>query len=147
TILAIMLGSDKTHLTNFSGDKKMHPVYLSLGNIQKSVRNKPNKRAWILLANLPISKFAATHFDDSHLADKMKGMPGLLQKILYHECLRIVLKPLHEHYRTGCIIRPVPLLDAHGMTRTCILILMAWIADLEEVLDLLGLCRNSCPKC
>jgi len=25
--------------------------------------------------------------------------------------------------------------------------LMAWIADLEEVLDLLGLQRNTCPKC
>jgi len=37
TILAIVLGSDKTHLTNFSSDKKMHPLYLSLGNIHKSV--------------------------------------------------------------------------------------------------------------
>jgi len=25
--------------------------------------------------------------------------------------------------------------------------LMAWIADLEEVLDLLGLRQNTCPKC
>ena len=37
TILAIVLGSDKTHLMNFSGDKKMHHLYLSLGNIHKSV--------------------------------------------------------------------------------------------------------------
>ncbi|KAF8330157.1 uncharacterized protein EI90DRAFT_2872579, partial [Cantharellus anzutake] len=94
TILAIVLGSDKTHLTNFSGNKKMHPIYLSLGNIHKSVQNKPSKRAWIQLANLPISKFSSQEFHGSHLADEAKGMPGLLQKILYHECLCIILKPL-----------------------------------------------------
>ncbi|KAF8328381.1 uncharacterized protein EI90DRAFT_2926108, partial [Cantharellus anzutake] len=147
TILAIILGSDKTHLTNFSGDKKMHPIYLSLGNIHKSIRNKPTKRAWCLLANLPISKFSSQEFDESHLADESKGMPSLLQKILYHECLRIILRPLRNHSGLKGPIVPVPLLDAHGMIRMCVPILMAWIADLEEVLDLLGLRRNRCPKC
>ncbi len=139
TILAIVLRSDKTHLTNFSGDKKMHPLYLSLGNIHKSVRNKPTKRAWILLANLLISKFLSQEFHDTHLADKSKGMPGLLQKILYHTCLHIILKPLHKYSGLECPIVPISLLDAHGMIQPCIPMLMAWITDLEEVLDLLGL--------
>src|SRR5258706_2850327 len=37
TILGIILASDDTHLTNFTGDKKMHTVYLSIGNISKDV--------------------------------------------------------------------------------------------------------------
>src|SRR5258708_28854869 len=36
-ILGIILVSDHTHLTNFTGDKKMHAVYLSIGNISKDV--------------------------------------------------------------------------------------------------------------
>ena len=37
TILGIILASDKMHLTNFSGDKLMHAVYMSLGNIHKEM--------------------------------------------------------------------------------------------------------------
>ncbi len=37
TILSIILASDKTHLTNFTGDKSMHAIYMSLGNIHKDV--------------------------------------------------------------------------------------------------------------
>ncbi|KAF9508631.1 hypothetical protein BS47DRAFT_1302591 [Hydnum rufescens UP504] len=35
TLAGIILSSDKTHLSVFSGNKVMHPVYMSLGNIQK----------------------------------------------------------------------------------------------------------------
>ena len=142
-----MLGSDKTHLTNFSGDKKMHPIYLSLGNIHKNIHNKPSKHAWILLANLPISKFATMEFNESHLSDKAKGMPGLLQKVLYHECLHLIFKPLHKHAGIGQPVQWVALLDAHGQSWLCVPILVGWIADLEEVLDIIGLKCNNCPKC
>ena len=37
TILGVILASDKTHLTNFAGDKSMHTVYMSLGNIHKDI--------------------------------------------------------------------------------------------------------------
>src|SRR5258708_7885877 len=40
TILGIILASDHTYLTNFMGDKKMHGVYLSIGNISKDVHQK-----------------------------------------------------------------------------------------------------------
>ena len=33
TLIPILLASDKTHLPNFSGDKKLYPVYISIGNV------------------------------------------------------------------------------------------------------------------
>src|SRR5260370_8984446 len=40
TILGIILVSDHTHLTNFTGDKKMHAVSLSMANISKDIHHK-----------------------------------------------------------------------------------------------------------
>lgn len=59
--MSIVLASDKTHLTNFSGDQHMHAVYMSLGNIRKEIRNKVSHRAWVLLAKLPAPKFSSVN--------------------------------------------------------------------------------------
>ncbi|KAF8436974.1 hypothetical protein BGX38DRAFT_1098973, partial [Terfezia claveryi] len=39
TLVPILLASDETHLTNFSRDKKLWPVYMSISNIRSSIRN------------------------------------------------------------------------------------------------------------
>ncbi len=62
TILGIILASDCTHLTNFTGDKKMHAVYLSIGNISKDVHWKHNSCTWLLVTKIPIPKFLKTQF-------------------------------------------------------------------------------------
>ncbi|KAF8322785.1 uncharacterized protein EI90DRAFT_3020048 [Cantharellus anzutake] len=131
--------------TNEDGSPSTNRVYAELSSGWIWNEEQPSKWAWILLANLPISKFSSQEFHGSHLADEAKGMPGLLRKILYHKCLCIILKPLHNFAGSKQPIVPIPLLDAQGMVRMCVLTLMAWIADLEEVLDLLQ--RNECPKC
>ena len=38
TIAPVIIVSDKTQLSTFSGDKLAWPVYLTIGNIEKSVR-------------------------------------------------------------------------------------------------------------
>ena len=35
TVVPLLLASDKTDLTNFSGDKPAWPVYMSIGNISE----------------------------------------------------------------------------------------------------------------
>src|SRR5258707_11496811 len=85
TILGIILASDCTHLTNFTGDKKMHTVYLSIGNISKDIRWKHNSRAWLLVTKIPISKFSKTQF--SGPKTKQEAMPGILSHCLFHECM------------------------------------------------------------
>ncbi|KAI5839086.1 hypothetical protein DFP73DRAFT_599051 [Morchella snyderi] len=54
TIVPIICSSDITHLTNFSGDKKSWPIYLTIGNIPGNIRSKPSNKAHLLLALLPI---------------------------------------------------------------------------------------------
>ncbi|KAF8441926.1 hypothetical protein BGX38DRAFT_1078052, partial [Terfezia claveryi] len=56
TLVPVLLASDQTHLTNFSGDKKLWPLYMSIGNIKSSIRNKPTMNAWIPIALLPIPR-------------------------------------------------------------------------------------------
>ena len=54
TLVPIICASDITFLTNFSGDKKASPIYITIGNILSSTQNKESKHATILLALLPV---------------------------------------------------------------------------------------------
>src|SRR5437588_3116474 len=47
TIVPLLFGSDKTHLTNCSGDKAAWPLYMTLGNIKKEIRRQSSKCAWV----------------------------------------------------------------------------------------------------
>src|SRR5258708_7904378 len=140
TILGIIIVSDRTHLTNFTGDKKMHTVYLSIGNISKDVRQKHNSCAWLLVSKIPISKFLKTQF--SGPKTKQEAMPGILSHRLFHECMQQVLAPLRLDQRQYYVV-PSP----DGNSRLCMAVLMAWIADLEEQLLILGVQNLSCPVC
>ena len=53
-IIPIILVSDQTYLTNFLGDKKLWPIYMTVGNIHSSIRNKPLYYAWLPIAFWPI---------------------------------------------------------------------------------------------
>jgi len=42
TVNLLIFASDATHVTNFSGDGKVHPVYMSTAQIHGDIRNQPN---------------------------------------------------------------------------------------------------------
>ena len=89
TIIPVIIASDQTHLTNFSGDKKAWPVYLTLGNIVSTVRNKPSAMAMILVALLPVPpKFT------KQKAAQIDAQRGVNRHIL-HSVLEQVFQPLH----------------------------------------------------
>src|SRR6266478_3330263 len=92
-ILSIILASDKTHLTNFSGNKSMHVVYMSLGNIHKDIQRKLSAWTWLLVAKIPISKFPHTKFQCSKT--EQKAMPRILHQHLFHIFMRIILSLTH----------------------------------------------------
>ena len=54
TLVPIIGMSDQTHLSNLSGDKKVGPVYITLGNLLLTRRNSPGSMAVLLLALLPV---------------------------------------------------------------------------------------------
>ncbi|KAE9401116.1 hypothetical protein BT96DRAFT_736389, partial [Gymnopus androsaceus JB14] len=56
TLAPVIIASDKTRLTQFSGNKSAYPVYLTIGNLPKSLRRKPSARACVLIAYLSVDK-------------------------------------------------------------------------------------------
>src|SRR5258708_6023352 len=140
TNLVFILMSDRTHLTNFTGVKYMHDVYLSIWNISKDVHQKHNSCAWLLVTKIPISKFLKTQF--SGPKTEQEAMPGILSHCLFHECMRQVLAPLQLDQRQYYVV-PSP----DGNSQLCMAVLMAWISDLEEQLLLLGFQHLGCPVC
>ncbi|KAE9394162.1 hypothetical protein BT96DRAFT_958870 [Gymnopus androsaceus JB14] len=58
TVAPLIIATDKTQLTQFSGNKQAYPIYLTLGNIPRSLRRKPSQEACILLAYLPVDKIS-----------------------------------------------------------------------------------------
>ena len=76
TVNPAILASDGTHVTNFSGDGKVNPVYISSGQIHADIRNQPNRRAFLLLCYLPVCKFSKTQYVNPTQA---KVLPGRLQ--------------------------------------------------------------------
>ncbi|KAF8430743.1 hypothetical protein BGX38DRAFT_1104431 [Terfezia claveryi] len=93
TLVPVILISDQTFLTNFSGDKKLWPLFMSIGNIPSHVRNKPTAQAWILIG-LPLIGPKRT-----------KGIKGFSTKEQEYDALRVqhtilerILKPLIHIY-------------------------------------------------
>ncbi|EKM57347.1 uncharacterized protein PHACADRAFT_194904 [Phanerochaete carnosa HHB-10118-sp] len=116
-VAPVILSSDKTQLSAFSGDKTAWPVYLSLGNISKDLRRSPSSHAMILIGYLPVAKLACF--------SKEKRPRASYQ--LFHDCMRSLLRP--------------------WVVRTVHPILAAYITDHPEQCLLTCVKENRCPKC
>ncbi|KAJ7158358.1 hypothetical protein C8R43DRAFT_882678 [Mycena crocata] len=132
TLAPIIISSDKTQLTRFSGDKQGWPVYLTIGNIDKDTRRAPSARATILLGYIPVTKL------EIYSKKKRSGVGHQL----FHDCMRVMLEPLKAAGNNGMRMN-----CADGFVRKVFPILSAYIADYPEQC-LIACCReNSCPRC
>ncbi|KAK7059345.1 hypothetical protein R3P38DRAFT_3303366 [Favolaschia claudopus] len=132
TICPIIIASDKTQLTQFSGDQQAWPVYLTIGNIDKETRRSASSYATILLGYIPVSKLA--------IVDEKKRSSITHQ--FFHNSMRAILEPLVEAGKKG------ETMDcADGFVRRMFPILAAYIGDYPGQF-LVACCReNSCPRC
>ena len=137
TITPIIIASDKTQLTQFSGGKVAYPVYLTLGNIPKSIRRKPSARACVLIAYLSVDK------------PSKEGMSPTALRIrnyeLFHRSMAHVLQPLKD---AGDPCGPgLEMVGGDGAIRRVYPILAAYVADYPEQCLVTCTKYGTCPKC
>ncbi|KAG0125070.1 hypothetical protein HOY82DRAFT_493442, partial [Tuber indicum] len=121
TLVPLLFTFDKTHLTNFSGDKAAWLVYMSIGKICKDLQRRRSKRAWVLVAFLPISP--------------KNPKDGKIHSILKPIAELDIAGPGYEFYCVdGQVCRYYP-------------ILAAWVADYPEHVILARIIKELCPIC
>ncbi|KIY60684.1 hypothetical protein CYLTODRAFT_363795, partial [Cylindrobasidium torrendii FP15055 ss-10] len=123
TIAPLIISTEKTQLTVFSGNKQAYPVYLTLGNIPNRLRQQPSQQACILLAYLPVEKVSA-------------------QLCLFHAAMASIFELLKKAGANG-----VELTSGDGVVRRIHPIIASYMADYPE--QCLVTCSKSttCPKC
>ena len=127
--------SDQTHISNFYGDKKAWPVYITPGNRQSTQCNSPESMALLLLVLLHVPpKLSKSTSADKH---QRRINAEILQLIF-----QLLFEPLQSVARKGVNID-----CTNSKVRRCFPVLSAWIADHMETVALHGVKSNSCPKC
>jgi len=123
----VICESNKTHLTNFSGDQYTWPLYLTIGNIRKDIRHIPNKRALIPVGLIPCPSEGAKNIDEA-----------------WHSAVGTVLSQLRHLDITGpglkwdCV---------DGFQQQCYPLLAAWVGDYPEQVMVAHVSYGSCPMC
>ena len=130
----VIIATDKTQLTQFSGNKAAYPVYLTIGNIPKATRRKPSKHACILIAYLSVEKINCSRINDQEHR-------SFVQR-LFHDSMRIVLKPLIDAGKMG-----VEMTSSDGAIRRMHPILTCYVADYPEQCLVACTKYGTCPKC
>ncbi|EJU03117.1 hypothetical protein DACRYDRAFT_50206 [Dacryopinax primogenitus] len=116
TIIPIILSSNKTLLTQHSGDWYGYPLYISIENLPKAVRKCPSQQGTILLAYLPTDKFEGMGLS--------KEAAKLAHHGLYHQSLSHILKDIVLPGREG-----ITMTTADGVVRLCFPILGACMCN------------------
>lgn len=110
-------------------------MYLTIGNIPKSLRRKPSQRACILIAYLPVeSQLKATGVSETERKNRTQR--------LFHEAMRLVLEPLIEAGKNG-----VEMTGANGEVRLVHPLLACYAADFPEQCLVTCTKYGTCPKC
>ncbi|KAI9436553.1 hypothetical protein H4582DRAFT_1816392 [Lactarius indigo] len=94
TIVPLIISSDKTKLTQF-WDKMAYPIYMGIGNIPKSTRQKPSHSAQMLIGYIPTTKLAGI----TNQAACYRALTNL-----FHSCMAKVLGPINAYGETGLAV-------------------------------------------
>jgi hypothetical protein len=134
TVAPVIIATDKTHLTQFSGNKCAYPVYLTIGNLPKEVRRKPSEQGCILIGYLSVDKVRREGISKVEQRSRMQR--------LFHDSMRIIMKPLKAAGLKG-----VEMNCGDGSVRRVHPILACYVADYPEQCLVTCAKYGTCPKC
>lgn len=128
--------SDGTHLTNFSGDKKAWPIYMTIGNLSAEARMKHSLHSVVLVALLPIP----IKMRDIPLGRRnaQRERNRMVSQHVLHHVMKPILNPESRRFHARC---------ADGNFRRCYATIAAWMADYPEHRDLHNLKNGVCYWC
>ena len=119
SVAPVIISTDKTQLTQFSGGKVAYPVYLTLGNIPRAICRKPSQNACILIGYLPVSKDVGENLTQRQRSARIQQ--------LFHDSMRLILEPLIAAGEKGMEVT-----GGDGKVRLVFPILACYVADYPE---------------
>lgn len=131
TLIPVILSSNKTELTTFFGYTD-YPLYLTIGNIERSFRRKLSHYAQILIGYLPTPNL-------DHLPE---AAARALRARIFHAVMKLIMKPLTTARRDG-----VELTGGDGTRRHCYPILACYVPDYLEQALVTCTRAGRCPVC
>jgi len=141
TVVPLIFISDGTHLSNFAGDKKQWPVYMTIGNLSSKIRLMPSTHTIVMVALLLI-QIKNRNIPQSRLDEQRQTNREVLKTVLrwVHQPLTFKQNPKAErgYYNILC---------ADANFRYCNPVLAAWLADCPEYSDLHHPKRHVCCWC
>ena len=111
-----------------------YPVYMTLGNLPRSIRHRLSQHACVLVAYLSVSKSMG-----QELTKKQKS--SRIQQI-FHDSMCIVLEPLMEAGK-----HEMEVVFEDGYVRRVYPILACYVADYPEQCLVTCAKYGTCPKC
>ncbi|KAG8694994.1 hypothetical protein FRC08_008125 [Ceratobasidium sp. 394] len=134
TVVGVIVSSDETKLTTFSGDKKAHPVYISLVNQKKAVRRRISKQVNLLVGYLPVPKLDC---------EPNKEKRRKIRREVFHQCMELLFKPLAD----ACTNKGEEVVCWDGGVRCIYPVLAAYVADFPEQCKVACTKTTHCPLC
>jgi len=145
TLVPIIFLSNGTHLSNFAGDKKEFPVYISIRNVSSKICQIGSTSGIVIIALLPFP-IKNRKICQKWLDELRQTYRELLNKVLRRGLQGLTVKPKpsgqSEYYNVLC---------ADGTLRRCKPVLAAWLAHCAVNSDIYYHERNisvwcECPQ-
>jgi hypothetical protein len=136
TLVPMIFMSDKTHLSNFAGDKKEWPVYMTIGNLSSKLRQMPSTHTVLMVSLVPIT-IKNRNILPKWLDEQRHTIQVVVNKVLWRILQPHTFKPNPSaesgHYN---------ILSADGNFRCCKPVIAAWLTDCPEYSNLNHLERH-----
>ncbi|KAG1814484.1 hypothetical protein EV424DRAFT_1630369 [Suillus variegatus] len=123
------VGATQVPIILVTGGLEMHPVFITIGNIDSKVRSKATLRAWRCVGYMPIVKFKV-HPD----------YQTILQARLWHKCMDLILANLKAAAAEGCFMS-----DPFRYIRYVFTPLIAHVCDLPEASMIAATSKSASP--